>query len=62
MYTMKKFTLLLLLVSAFGFSQEKEKEFPQDISKRHEIKINALTLLAAEWIDGSYEYLINEES
>jgi len=59
---MKKFTLFLLLVSAFAFSQEKEKEFPQDISKRHELKINALTLITVKWIDVSYEYLINEES
>ena len=59
---MKKFTLFLLLVSAFAFSQEKEKESPQDILKRHEIKINALALVAGEVIDGSYEYLINEES
>ena len=37
-------------------------EFPQDIQKKYELKINALTLLAAKWIDLSYESLINEES
>ena len=40
----------------------KNPEFPQDIQKKYELKINALTLLAAKWIDVSYESLINEES
>ena len=37
-------------------------ESPQDIQKKYELKINALTLLVAKWIDVSYESLINEES
>ena len=37
-------------------------EFPQDIEKKHEVKINALSLLAAKWIDVSYENLLTEES
>jgi len=37
-------------------------EFPQDLNKKSELKINALTLLAAKWIDVSYENLLNEES
>jgi hypothetical protein len=60
---MKKTTLLLLFfVSTIIFSQEKEEKYPQDINKKHEVKINALTLLAAKWIDVSYERLIDEES
>ena len=60
---MKKITLLILLfASTFAIAQEKEEEYPQDIGKKHEIKVNALTLLAVKWIDVSYERLIDEES
>jgi hypothetical protein len=60
---MKKFTLLiLLLVVTLSTAQEKEEIYPQDVNKKHELKINALTLLAAKWIDVSYERLIDEES
>ncbi|WP_405608687.1 DUF3575 domain-containing protein [Polaribacter sp. Asnod1-A03] len=60
---MKKITLLLLLfTSTVLIAQEKEDEYPQDINKKHEVKINALGLLAFEWLDLSYEQLINEES
>ncbi len=62
---MKKITLLLLLfVSTFALAQENdEKEkFPQDINKKHEVKLNAFGLLVFEWLDVSYEYLINDES
>ena len=64
---MKKITLLLcLLISGLTLAQEKTAEkapkSPQDINKKHEIKINALTLLVAKWIDVSYERLIDEES
>ena len=59
---MKKITLItFLLVSTLSLAQEKE-EIPQDTNKKTEIKINALTLLAAKWIDVSYERLIDEES
>lgn len=58
---MKKFTLLLLiLVSSISIAQEKA--YPQDINKKHEVKLNALGILAFEWLDVSYEYLLNEES
>ena len=30
--------------------------------KRHELKINALNLIAFSWLDASYEYIINKES
>ena len=60
---MKKITLLiLLLVVTLSTAQEKEEMYPQDVNKKHELKINALTLLAAKWIDVSYERLIDEES
>ncbi|MEE9407891.1 MAG: DUF3575 domain-containing protein [Polaribacter sp.] len=60
---MKKITLLILLfVGTISVAQEKEQEYPQDINKKHEVKINAFGLLAFEWLDVSYEYLINEES
>ena len=60
---MKKiFLLLLLSITTISFAQEKTEEFPQDINKKHEVKINALGLLVFEWLDVSYEYLINNES
>ena len=60
---MKKITLLLLLcVTTISFAQEKDEKSPQDINKKHEIKLNAFGLLVAEWFDVSYEHLINEES
>jgi hypothetical protein len=60
---MKKITLLMLLfVVTFSVAQEKKEIYPQDVNKKHELKINALTLLLAKWIDVSYERLIDEES
>ena len=60
---MKKLILTLFLCFSLGaFSQEIEIEFPQDIDKKHELSINALTLIVSEWVDVSYEYLIDEES
>lgn len=54
--------LLLLFVCISGFSQDNSDPFPQDVDKKHEITANALTLIVSEWLDFSYEYLINEES
>lgn len=60
---MKKTTFLLLLfITTISIAQVKEEKAQQDINKKHEIKINALGLLVFEWLDVSYEYLINEES
>ncbi|WP_218598156.1 DUF3575 domain-containing protein [Polaribacter sp. NJDZ03] len=60
---MKKITLLLLLfITTISIAQEKEEQYPQDINKKHEVKLNILGALAFEWIDVSYEYLINDES
>jgi hypothetical protein len=60
---MKKKTLLVLLfVSTIIFSQEKEEKYPQDINKKHEIKINAFSLIALSSLNVSYESLINKDS
>lgn len=61
---MKKIiVLIVLLVSSFTIAQEKEEvEYPQDVDKKTELKINAFGLVAFEWLDVSYERLINEES
>ena len=61
---MKKITLLFLLFAVtVSIAQEKvEEKYPQDINKKHELKINALTLLAFKWVDVSYEGLIDDES
>ena len=60
---MKKITFIILVfVTTFAIAQEKEEKYTQDIDKKTEIKINALTLIAAKWIDISYERLIDEES
>lgn len=59
---MKKITLVILLtISAISFAQEKNS-FLDEVQKKHEVKINALSLIAFKWFDVSYEYLINKES
>lgn len=57
---MKKIMLLLLFIPAITFAQEDSESL--DNNKTHEVKINALSLITSEWIDVSYEYLINSES
>lgn len=60
---MKKTILLITLcITTISIAQETASVPPQDVNKKHEVKINALTLLAAKWIDVSYERLINQES
>ena len=60
---MKKITFIIVLfLTTIAIAQEKEEKNPQDVNKKHEVKINAISLLAFEWLDVSYEYLINEES
>ncbi|WP_231874452.1 hypothetical protein [Polaribacter atrinae] len=52
---MKKITLLLLLfITTISIAQEKEEQYPQDIDKKQEVKLNALGILAFEWLDVSY--------
>jgi hypothetical protein len=59
----KKIRLLLLLfVSSLLISQEKEEKYPQDVNKKHEVKLNSFILLAFSQFEASYEYLINNES
>jgi hypothetical protein len=59
---MKRITLVILLtISAISFAQEKNS-FTKEVQKKHEVKINALNLIALKWLDVSYEYLINKES
>lgn len=64
---MKKFLLIIVLIySANTFAQDdsltQDESLPQDTEKKHELKLNVLGLLTSEWIDLSYENLINEES
>jgi hypothetical protein len=61
---MKKITLIILVfVSSFSIAQEKEDvEYPQDVDKKTELKINTFNLIAFSSIDLSYERLINSES
>ena len=54
---MKKLIPILFLFLSLGvFAQENSEP------KKHELTVNALTLIASEWIDVSYEYLLDEES
>ena len=58
---MKKIILALaLVVSTIAIGQEKDTNYPQDIDKKHEVKLNAISLIGNAWFDVSYEYLINE--
>ena len=59
---MKKLLSILLFFSLSTILFAQENDSSQDIDKKHELKFNALGLLTSEWIDLSYEYLINEES
>lgn len=60
---MKKITLIIVLAfTTIAVAQEKEERNPQDVNKKHEVKMNISNVLIFEWLDFSYEYLINEES
>jgi hypothetical protein len=60
---MNKITLLLLLfISSISISQEKEEKYPQDVDKKHELKLNAFSLIAFSSLDISYEALLNKDS
>jgi hypothetical protein len=60
---MKKITLVILLfVTTISIAQEKGEKYPQDINKKHELKINTFNLIAFSSLDISYEKLINSES
>lgn len=59
---MKKTLLVVSLLFAFLSNAQEKQVYLQDVDKKHEVKINALMLISAEWIDVSYEYLIDSES
>jgi len=50
----------LIAYSTLAFTQEISSI--QKTKNRHELKLNALGLLTSEWLDLSYEGLINQES
>ncbi|TXD46853.1 DUF3575 domain-containing protein [Polaribacter sp. IC073] len=61
---MKKNILMLLLVVASLqiTAQEKGEIYPQDSNKKHEIKLNAFSLIVFSSLDISYEHLLNKDS
>ncbi len=59
---MKKLIFVVTLSLLTHCLIAQEKEFPQDIDKKNEFKVNGLTLIVLKWVDVSYERLINEES
>ncbi|PQJ76363.1 DUF3575 domain-containing protein [Polaribacter glomeratus] len=60
---MKKIALLLFLfTTTISFAQERAEQYPQDINKKHELKLNAFSLIVFSSLDVSYEYLLNKDS
>lgn len=61
---MKKIVVLILFVSiSFSIvSQEKEEKYPQDVNKKHELKLNAFNLIVLSSLDVNYEYLLNKDA
>lgn len=61
---MKKIILFILLfVSIISSAQEnEEKKYPQDVDKKHELKVNAFNLIAFASLDVSYERLLDANS
>ncbi|WP_299062603.1 DUF3575 domain-containing protein [uncultured Polaribacter sp.] len=61
---MKKCTILFLVFfSTLMIAQENQKEeYPQDFNKKHEIKLNAFSLIVFSSLDVSYEKLINKDT
>lgn len=60
---MKKITLVIILfITTLSIAQEKERRYPQDNNKHHELKINAFSLIALSSLDVTYESLINDNS
>lgn len=56
------FALTLCLLTQSFRAQEKDEKYPQDINKKHELKLNAFSLIVFSSIDLSYEYLLNKDS
>ncbi len=59
---MKKIALVLLFTLSVTCFAQEEKVSSKHAEKKHELKINALSLIAFSWLDVSYEYIINKES
>lgn len=53
--------IILVFTTSFIFAQNTTTN-PQDIGKKHEIKINTFNLIKEKIIDLSYERLLNENS
>lgn len=58
----KKLFLPALFFSLLFFAQEKQNNYPQDINKKQEIKLNAFSLIVFSSIDITYERLLNKDS
>ncbi|GMN06799.1 hypothetical protein MTsPCn5_21880 [Croceitalea sp. MTPC5] len=58
---MRKNTLLLLAFLCFCFVNAQDDD-ANDAPDKHELKLNATNLIIFSYLDGAYEYLINEES
>ena len=57
---MKNFLLIAALsITAFGFSQDKDKV--SIFKRKHEIKIGAIKLLAGPILEGTYEYIYSKD-
>lgn len=61
---MKNFLLVaVLIVSAFGFGQEKEndKDKASVFNRKHELKVGAIHLLGGPLLEGTYEYIYSKD-
>lgn len=58
---MKEITLVILCFT-FCFLTHAQEDTIDAVSDKHEVKLNATNLIIFSYLDGSYEYLINEES
>ena len=59
---MKKVFLVSFLFLSVLATKAQETENEQVIEKQNELKINAFNLIAFEYIDITYERILNEES
>ena len=59
---MKKVFLVIFVFLSVLAAKAQETENEQEIEKQNELKINAFNLIAFEYIDITYERILNEES
>lgn len=57
-----KRVILIVAILAYSLTFAQEKKQVDNKEKKHEVKLNAVNLIAFSWADVSYEYLINKES